>query len=223
MSGRAKQPIAGLYAITPNGRPMDRLLAETEAALKGGANLVQFRDKSSNQKQRLQTAQALVALCAKFGKPLIVNDDIELALETGATGVHLGQQDGSVAKARTLLGDDAIIGATCHDSIELASRAKQQGASYLAFGRFFKSSTKPDAPPASFAVLTEAKKLGLPIVAIGGITHLNAGQLLHHGINSIAVIEALFGTEVIEVTDEINTEAITASATEFRKLFDQSL
>ncbi|MDF1643790.1 MAG: thiamine phosphate synthase [Pseudomonadales bacterium] len=219
-NGKQKQAIAGLYAITPNNRPMNQLLIETEAALRGGANLVQFRDKSSNQQHRFQTAQALVALCEKFGKPLIVNDDIELALEAGAAGVHLGQQDSSVAEARTLLGNDAIIGATCHDSIELATQAKQQGASYLAFGRFFKSATKPDAPPASFDVLNEAKKLGLPIVAIGGITHLNAGQLLHHGINSIAVIEALFGTEVI---DEINTEAITASATEFRKLFDQSL
>ena len=217
---KPKPAIAGLYAITPNNRPMNQLLIETEAVLRGGANLVQFRDKSSNRKQRLQTARALVALCSKFGKPLIINDDIELAQEAGAAGVHLGQQDGSVADARTLLGNDAIIGATCHDSIELATQAKQQGASYLAFGRFFKSATKPDAPPACFDVLKEANKLGLPIVAIGGITLLNAGQLLHHGIHAVAVVEALFGTEV---TAETDTKTITANATEFRKLFDQSL
>lgn len=191
---------------------MDQLLIETEAALKGGANLVQFRDKSADQKQRFLIAQALVALCAKFDKPLIINDDIELALKVGAAGVHLGQQDRSIAEARARLGDDAIIGATCHDSIELAIGAKQQGASYLAFGRFFKSVTKPDAPPASTDILLEAKQLGLPVVAIGGITHLNTGQLLQHGIDAVAVVEALFGSNS-------SAREITARASDFHRLF----
>ena len=211
MSSQTTYAVSGLYAITPHNRPANQLLVETRAVLEGGANLVQFRDKSSDQKQRLKTANALVALCEEFDKPLIINDDIQLAAASGAAGVHLGQQDSSISEARSLLGDDAIIGATCHDSIELAVQAKQQGASYLAFGRFFNSSTKPDAPPAAISILSEAKKLGLPIVAIGGITHLNAGQLLQHGIDAIAVVEALYGASDIH-----------ARATEFRQLFNSS-
>ncbi|MBV1915290.1 MAG: thiamine phosphate synthase [Pseudomonadales bacterium] len=210
MSYQTTYAVSGLYAITPDNRPMNQLLVETRAALEGGANLVQFRDKSSDQKQRLKTANALIALCAEFDKPLIINDDIQLAAAVGAAGVHLGQQDCSISEARSLLGDDAIIGATCHDSIELARQAKQQGASYLAFGRFFSSTTKPDAPPASTDILTEAKKLDLPIVAIGGITHLNAGQLLRHGINAIAVVEALYGAANIH-----------SRATEFQQFFSK--
>ena len=209
MNHQASHALSGLYAITPDNRPMDQLLVDTRAALQGGANLVQFRDKSSNQSQRLKTANALVALCAEFGKPLIINDDIQLAAATQAAGVHLGQQDSAVAEARATLGNDAIVGATCHGSIELARQAQQQGASYLAFGRFFDSLTKPDAPPAAISILTEVKMLGLPIVAIGGITHLNAGQLLQHGVDAIAVVGALYGASDIQ-----------ARANEFQQLFE---
>ena len=209
MNHQIANPVCGLYAITPTNRSINQLLNETRAALEGGANLVQFRDKSSDQPQRLKTANALVTLCAEFDKPLIINDDVQLAVAVNAAGVHLGQQDHSILEARKILGYDAIIGATCHDSIELALQAKQQGASYLAFGRFFNSSTKPDAPAAATSILYEAKKLGLPIVAIGGITHLNAGQLLQQNVDAIAVVEALYGASDIR-----------ARASQFQQLFE---
>ncbi|MBL4585283.1 MAG: thiamine phosphate synthase [Pseudomonadales bacterium] len=212
MTQPAFEAIAGLYAITPDNRPLAQLLRETKQALQGGANLVQFRDKSTDTQQRLKSARALLALCAEFGIPLIINDDIELAASIDAAGVHLGQQDASIAEARSILGEQAIIGATCHGSIELARQAKQQGASYLAFGRFFNSSTKPNALPAPITILPEAKKLQLPIVAIGGITHLNAGQLLAQGADAIAVVNALYGA-----TD------IDARAMDFTALFTKSV
>ncbi len=138
------QPLAGLYAITDSGlMTEDCLIPMVEQALKGGAAIVQYRDKSTHQSQRLSQATALTKLCAVYKRPLLINDDIQLAKASGAAGVHLGQGDGSVAEARAALGETAIIGVTCHDSLDLALKAQQQGADYVAFGAFFASQTLP--------------------------------------------------------------------------------
>jgi thiamine-phosphate pyrophosphorylase len=154
---------------------------------------VQYRDKSTDVARRHEQASELVTLCHQFGVPLIVNDDLRLADLCGADGVHLGRDDGSVREARIILGRDRLIGASCYQSLALAEAAQTAGADYVAFGSFFASTTKPAAERAELALLTEASsRIQIPIVAIGGITHLNASQLLDAGADSIAVLSALF-------------------------------
>jgi thiamine-phosphate pyrophosphorylase len=186
-------PLRGLYAITDSQLLADgRLLPYVEAALKGGARLLQYRDKSSDDARRLREAEALRELCARYGAELIINDDAELAARLGV-GLHLGQGDGSLAAARALLGRQAIIGATCHAQLELAEQAVAEGASYIAFGRFFNSSTKPGAPTATPELLGAARqRFSLPITAIGGITLDSAPALIAQGASLLAVVHALF-------------------------------
>lgn len=186
-------PLRGLYAITDSQLLAEgRLLPYVEAALKGGARLLQYRDKSDDQARRLREASALAELCARHGAELIINDDAELAARLGV-GLHLGQDDGSLSAARALLGRKAIIGATCHASLALAEQARDAGASYLAFGRFFTSQTKPGAPSASLALLEQARRrFSLPLTAIGGVSLDNAGTLLASGADLLAVVHALF-------------------------------
>ena len=201
----------GLYAITDNRlTPADILIASVEAALAGGARLVQYRDKGSTASERLVQARNLNSLCQGFDVPLLINDDPELAVRVGAAGVHLGQDDCSLVDARRLLGEHAIIGITCHHSLNLAQTAADGGADYLAFGRFYDSATKPGAPPASPDVLTEAKGLGLPITAIGGITGNNAEALIRAGADLVAVVGGLFGGQPSD---------IEARARAFHRLF----
>lgn len=185
--------LRGLYAITDSQLLDDgRLLPYVEAALRGGARLLQYRDKSSDQARRLREAESLRELCERHGAQLIVNDDAELAARLGV-GLHLSQTDGSLSAARALLGRQAIIGATCHAQLELAEQAVAEGASYVAFGRFFNSSTKPGAPAASVELLDQARpRLHLPITAIGGISLDTAPGLIARGVDLVAVIHALF-------------------------------
>ena len=189
--------LRGLYAIT-DSQLLDggRLLPYVEAALKGGARLLQYRDKSDDASRRLREAQALRELCERHGAQLLINDDAELAARLGV-GVHLGQTDGSLAAARALLGRQAVIGGTCHASPELAERAIAEGANYVAFGRFFNSQTKPGAPAASVELLEQARARfpQVPRVAIGGVTLDNAPELISHGADLIAVIHALFAAD----------------------------
>lgn len=188
----ALQP--GLYAITDSHlTPPDTLIASVEAALRGGAVLVQYREKRAPMADRLRQARDLQAACANAGVPLLINDDVELARRSGAAGVHLGQTDESLASARHLLGEESIIGITCHADLELARIADAAGADYLAFGRFYTSGTKPDAPAASPAVLTEARQFGRPLTAIGGITTGNGEPLIRAGADMLAVVGGLFG------------------------------
>jgi len=187
--------LRGLYAITDSELLKGKLLPYVEAALKGGATLLQYRDKSSDDARRLREAEALRELCNRYGAALIINDDAELAARLGV-GLHLGQGDGSLSVARALLGRKAIIGGTCHAQLELAEAAVKEGASYVAFGRFFNSTTKPGAPAADVALLAAAKgKVNLPIVAIGGVTLDNAPELIAHGASMVAVVHGLFGAD----------------------------
>jgi len=187
--------LRGLYAITDRQLLEGRLLPYVEAALKGGATLLQYRDKSTDEARRLREAEALRELCNRYGAALLINDDAELAARLGV-GLHLGQSDGSLSAARALLGREAIIGGTCHAQLELAEAAAKEGVSYVAFGRFFNSSTKPGAPAANVELLTAAKaRINLPIVAIGGVTLDSAPALITHGASMVAVIHGLFGAD----------------------------
>lgn len=187
--------LRGLYAITDSELLKGKLLPYVEAALKGGARLLQYRDKSSDDARRLREAETLRELCNRYGAALIINDDAELAARLGV-GLHLGQGDGSLSVARALLGRKAIIGGTCHAQLELAEAASKEGASYVAFGRFFNSNTKPGAPAADIELPAAAKaKINLPIVAIGGVTLDNAPELIAHGASMVAVVHGLFGAD----------------------------
>ena len=192
----------GLYLITDSQLLAGRLLPAVEQALIGGAKLIQYRDKSTDTSKRFHEAQQLKALCQRYNVPLIINDDLELAAQLGL-GVHLGQQDGSIALARQRLGQDAIIGATCHNSLDFAKQAATQGASYLAFGAFYPSSTKPLAKLAELSTLTQAKQLfNLPIVAIGGITLDNARPLIDAGADYLAVISDIFALPTANICQQ---------------------
>lgn len=184
----------GVYAITDDRlQAPERLLESVRQALQGGISLLQYRSKNPDREQRQRQAGLLAALCRQYSVPLLINDDIQLCLDCGADGVHLGQSDQSVAAARALLGDKAIVGVTCHNSLALAMQAQQQGASYAAFGRFFPSRTKPSAPAAELAVLTEARaQLAIPVIAIGGINADNGASVIAAGADMIAVIDFLF-------------------------------
>lgn len=195
------QRLHGLYAITDSTLLPDTaaLLKQVEAALRGGAAVVQYRDKSHDHDKRIRQARALVQLCHRYQRPLLINDDIELAAASGADGVHLGQGDSSVAEALARLGQHALIGVTCHDQLALAQQAVADGADYVAFGAFFPSATKPGARPAPLPLLQQARQaLSLPIVAIGGITSDNAQLVIDHGADMVAVVGDLFGADDTE-------------------------
>lgn len=181
----------GLYAITDG--PREDLLVVVRAALEGGATLLQYRDKTRDDQRRLHEACALVAPCREFGVPLIVNDDMELARASGAAGVHLGEDDAGIAEARAMLGSNAIIGVSCYDSLQRARDAASAGADYLAFGAFFPTSTKTVMRHATPSLLRESRELGLPRVAIGGITPENGGPLIAAGADFLAAISGVFG------------------------------
>lgn len=154
--------------------------------------MVQFRDKSGDAAWRRETASELKALCEEFGAPFIVNDDLPLAVAVGAAGVHLGREDAPLPEARARLGPDALIGVSCYDSLERGRAAAAQGADYLAFGSVFPSATKPEAVHCPLAMLTRARTLGVPVVAIGGITSDNGRAVIEAGADALAVITAVF-------------------------------
>lgn len=185
-------PRRGLYLLTPDRADTARLVVDVETALTAGIALLQYRNKTATQPLRREQLRALRPLCARHGVPLIVNDDIDLALEFDADGVHVGEHDAGVAAARAALGADAIVGASCYDDLERAHRAVRDGASYLAFGAFFASSTKPNARRANASLLRDSASLGLPRVAIGGITADNARPLLEAGADLLAVVSDVF-------------------------------
>lgn len=188
-------PLQGLYLITDHDQLTDQQLADdVSQALNAGAHLLQYRDKTDDWQKRLRQAGALRELTLANDCLLIINDDVALAEAVAADGVHLGKDDGAVAAARQKLGPDRIIGASCYNQLELARQAANDGADYLAFGRFFPSSTKPAAVQAAPELLPRASSLGRPLVAIGGITPDNAAGLVAAGADMLAVINAVFSS-----------------------------
>jgi thiamine-phosphate pyrophosphorylase len=200
----------GLYAITPETPDTSRLVVLVRAALAGGATVVQYRSKDAPQAVRRQQARRLAELCRAHGVPLIVNDDVELAGETGADGVHLGADDGDLVAARRQMGPDKLVGASCYSRVDLAVAAQTAGADYVAFGSVFPSPTKPAAVRAPLALFADARRtVGLPLVAIGGITPENAPEVIAAGADALAVVSALF-----------DAPDVTARAQAFARLFE---
>jgi thiamine-phosphate pyrophosphorylase len=204
----------GLYAITDEALiPEGKLEAAVARAVAGGAVVIQYRSKNPDRMRQRREAQTLVELCTPLGVPLIINDDVALARESGAAGVHLGREDEAIATARAALGPDAIIGVSCYNRFEHALAAQAAGADYIAFGSFFTSATKPAAVRAEPALLERARReLRVPAVAIGGITPENGAQLVRAGAHMLAVISGLFGTA-----------DTTAAARRYAALFDTSI
>ncbi|TDT44610.1 thiamine-phosphate diphosphorylase [Halospina denitrificans] len=189
----------GLYALTDTDLlPDERIVDAVEQALAGGAAMIQYRDKRPDRDLKTRIATELRECCHRYGRPLLINDDPELALRMGADGVHLGLEDHDPHEARAMLGEDAIIGVTCHQSLERARALAGNPADYVAFGRFFPSQTKAGPALADPSLLSECHRLGIPCVAIGGITLDNAGPLIRAGADLIAVIHGLFSAPDIE-------------------------
>ncbi len=206
---RTRPPLSGLYVLTPELADTSLLVARVAAAIGGGASAVQYRNKRGDAALRREQALALRALCSARDATFIVNDDVDLAADVDADGVHLGRDDGEIGAARRRLCAAAIIGASCYDSLDLAQRALAAGADYIAFGSFYPSRVKPDAVRAEPSLLTRAKaRWTAPVVAIGGITATRAPALTAAGADALAVISAVF-----DATD------ITAAACAFRAAF----
>ena len=205
----AAAQVSGLYAITPEEPDTGVLAEKVRQALAGGARIIQYRNKSADRALRLRQATTLLVLCRKERAPLVINDDLELALQIDADGLHVGRGDIDIARAREGLGEGKILGASCYDSIELAVAACNRGADYVAFGSVFPSTTKPGTTRARLSLFDQAReRLGLPVVAIGGITPENASSVIDAGADAIAVISALF-----------DSMDIAAAARRFEHLF----
>lgn len=194
-----RRAIDGLYAITPDELDTAELLRKSRAALQGGAQVLQYRNKLASAGLRFDQAQALRRLTREYGAIFIVNDEAALALESDADGVHLGADDGGISATRSLLGKGRLIGASCYNRASLAIEAVQQGADYVAFGAFFPSSIKPGAVKAEIDMLRRVRcEITVPIVAIGGITVQNGAALVEAGADALAVISGLWNAPDIE-------------------------
>lgn len=180
----------GLYALTPDGCPS--LLESVEKAIAGGACMIQYRDKTASIAERKERAEVLLALCRSRHTPLIINDDLELALALDADGVHLGADDPSISEARDRF-PDGLIGASCYNDFARAQTAVRSGASYVAFGSFYASPTRPDAVTAQPDLLMRAcRELSVPVCAIGGIRADNATPVIQAGADLLAVCSGVF-------------------------------
>ncbi len=205
--------INGLYAITPDLKDTQDLLDKAQQAIIGGAQLIQYRNKLANKILLNEQAKLLLQLCRDYEIPLVINDHVRLAAEINADGVHLGQNDTAISFAKKQLGQTKIIGISCYNILDLAIRAEQEGASYVAFGSFFPSLTKPDAVSVTVNLIEQAKEsVSIPIVAIGGIRLDNAKFVVQSGCAAIAVCNDLF-----------HSNNITATATRFSQLFEKNL
>ncbi|HIE39903.1 MAG TPA: thiamine phosphate synthase [Thiomicrorhabdus sp.] len=195
-----KANFKGLYVITdPTLCPTNTLIKQVTQALMGGAKIIQFRDKTSDFSTQLALSKQLKTLCEQHQAYFIVNDHIELAKQSGAHGLHIGKEDHDLHLARQQLGARCIIGVSCYNDLALATHMQTLGANYVAFGRFFPSNTKPNAPQAEIDTLIQAKKtLHIPVVAIGGITTHNAPQLIATGVDALAVIQGVFAQKDIQ-------------------------
>ena len=186
-----------LYVITdPNLISPRKFAAKVRQALQGGANIVQYRDKSQQHQLRFEQASMMVELCKEYGAISIINDDIDLAKTVNADGVHIGSEDDGLNYARKKLGEKKIIGVSCYADLSLAEQAVANSADYVAFGSIFASPTKPQAPVTGLDILRQAKQsLAVPIVAIGGITLDNLDQVISSGADSVAIISGVFASE----------------------------
>ncbi|MFV1982596.1 MAG: thiamine phosphate synthase, partial [Thiohalomonadales bacterium] len=185
--------LEGVYAILDiENIEKGEILDLAQSTIDGGATIIQYRNKTSHTYDREKEASGILQLCRKHNVPFIINDDLALARAIGADGVHLGQHDIPCKIARDFLGSSYIIGVTCNNQIENAHVAVSAGATYVAFGAFFPSQSKPDAPHAELDLLKKARdEISIPIAAIGGITSDNAQQLIDAGADMIAITRGI--------------------------------
>jgi thiamine-phosphate pyrophosphorylase len=215
MHTSAKLFPSGVYGITdPKLLPGKRLFTAVEQALRGGCKVIQYRDKVSSFEECLFNARRLKEACEQYKASLIINDSLALTLASDAHGLHLGKSDGDLSEARNKLGPDKIIGVTCHKDLDYARLCAEQGATYCAFGRFFDSKTKPEAPPCDFKTLSKALKLNVPIVTIGGITVDNISRFGDTPPHNVAVINSLFGQNDVY-------QAALALSKEFNQIYNE--
>jgi len=208
---KTNKTLRGLYAITPADNLLPRLSTLVGLALEGGTRLVQYRNKDAPMPLKRSQAAELLRICHAHDAKLIVNDDVWLAIEIGADGVHLGRGDADAVMARQALGPKRLLGVSCYDDIECAMAAEAAGADYVAIGSMFASATKPRATRAPLELITEAKRrVKVPVVAIGGIKLENATEVLAAGADMVAVVSDLF-----------DAMDIKGRATAFQKLFDK--
>jgi thiamine-phosphate pyrophosphorylase len=201
--------LKGLYLVTPDWDDTEKLLAASDAGLRGGAALLQYRHKTADAALRREQAAQLLALCRRHRKPFIINDYPELCVELGADGVHVGGTDAAVAEVRALVGPDRIVGASCYGSLDLARAARAAGASYVAYGGFYPSRIKKyEVTTATDIAARSRVEIGLPSVVIGGMTRDNAGVLVAQGADMVAVISSVYFAQDPE-----------AAAREFAPLF----
>lgn len=188
-----------LYAVTDRSWLKGQTLCEqVEQALKGGVTFLQLREKELDEQEFFEEAQAIQCLCKKYHVPFIINDNVALASRIGADGVHVGQSDMAAGKVREKLGPDRIIGVSAR-TVDEALEAQRQGADYLGVGAVFHTGSKADAVEVDHQVLREiCSVVDIPVIAIGGITRENVGQLKHTGVCGIAVISAIFAQKNIE-------------------------
>lgn len=188
-----------LYAVTDRtwvGK--QSLYEQVESALRGGVTCVQLREKELNEIEFLEEAKKLCDLCKRYGVPFFVNDNVDIAIQCKATGIHVGQEDMEIARVRQLVGKDMIIGVSVH-SVGEALEAVQKGADYLGVGAMFATSTKANADILSLDVLQEiCCVVDIPVVAIGGISEANMMQLSKTGVDGVALVRAIFSAEDIE-------------------------
>ncbi len=200
-----------LYAVTDRawvGR--QTFLEQIEDALKGGATIVQLREKKLDDARFAEEAVRVRELCHRYGVPLIVNDNVEVALRSGADGVHVGIEDAPVAEIRRRVPEDFIIGATCK-SVAQARAAEAAGADSMGVGAVFPSPTKADALRISNEELREiVSSVSIPAVAIGGISYDNVGELRGSRISGVAVVSAIFGAAEIEKATALLKERVKA-------------
>jgi thiamine-phosphate pyrophosphorylase len=211
-ASRWTRQLRGLYAITPDIVDIALLVAKVEAAIAGGAQVIQYRNKTATESLRRKQAAVLSRVCNGGGALFVVNDDTALAREVGAAGVHLGEDDGDVARARATGGEAMLIGVSCYNDFARAKRLVAEGADYVAFGSFHVSPSKPGARRAEPALLRRATKLGVPVVAIGGITAANGRALVESGADALAVIADVF--------DHDDLAAVTRAAAAIVACFD---
>lgn len=200
----------GLYLVTPDWDDTTKLLAATEAGLRGGAALVQYRHKTADAALRKEQASALRDLCKRYGKPFIINDHVDLCIELNADGIHVGGTDLDVAKVRAMVGPQCIVGASCYGSVDLARAAHEAGASYVAFGGFYPSRVKKYEVTTQPSIIAASKAaIALPVVVIGGMTQENSRPLIAQGADMVAVISSVFMSDDPE-----------AAARNFSRLFE---
>ncbi len=188
-----------LYAVGgSDGKEKNKFLNDLESALKGGITCFQLREKHLPSDEFLTEAKEVKKLCEKYSVPLIINDNIEIALSSGADGVHVGQDDMNIAEARKIAGDKLVIGVSAHN-VEEALLAERAGADYLGSGAVFGSQTKSNVRTLPLETLKNiCSSVEIPVVAIGGISKTNILQLAGTGIDGVALVSAVFGAADIE-------------------------